>query len=37
LHMFLSFSESSLFVDCANSPFQIKPHSLCNWESVFPI
>jgi hypothetical protein len=34
---FLSLSVVTLIVDCINEPFQTKPKSPCNWESVFPI
>ena len=37
LHILLSFSVVSLFVDCTNEPFQTKPKAFCKWESVFPI
>ena len=35
--MLLSSSLVSLFVACANEPFQTKPKSLCHWQSVLLI
>ena len=31
----LSLSSLPLSADCTNHPFQPKPKSLCNWQSVF--
>jgi hypothetical protein len=37
LYILLSFLMVSLFVNCPNYPFQTKPKSLHNWQSIFQI